>query len=392
MDAAADSETTASQQPAVLITGARAPAALEWARLLSAAGWRVVMADCIPWVLSRGTQAAQKFWTLPSSRFRFSEFANALTRICAAEEIDLVLPTCEEVFYVAACAGSLPTKTKVFAPNFPVLRRLHSKWEFNTLVRHHGLEAPATHLLKSPQDAEPWLAESGRRWFAKPEFSRFASRGGPVTSTEDLAGWNISSRYPWVLQEFAEGSAWCTYSMAVDGKILAHTAYRPIFTAGRGAAVAFRHEDHPRLQSWVEHFARLENLTGQVSFDFVENTTGQLWPLECNPRATSGIHLLGSSLHGQRQDFPSLCAGLRPFSQAGRMLTIPMLLAKKRPGWCSTFWQSRDVVWSWRDPWPGLISQCLSVAAFAVRAAVRQISLNEALTWDIEWNGHWEQS
>lgn len=37
-----------------------------------------------------------------------------------------------------------------------------------------------------------------------------------------------------------------------------------------------------------------ENLSGMFGFDFIEEANGTTYVIECNPRATSGIHLFGN--------------------------------------------------------------------------------------------------
>ena len=54
--------------------------------------------------------------------------------------------------------------------------------------------------------------------------------------------------------------------------------------------------------------------------------------------------------------------------------------------WAAAFARSRDVVFNGRDPLPGLL-QGLSLIPFAAWGLRHHISLIEASTHDIEWNG-----
>lgn len=49
--------------------------------------------------------------------------------------------------------------------------------------------------------------------------------------------------------------------------------------------------EHEEIYEWVRQFVQATGFSGQVGFDFIETEDGQLYAIECNPRATSGIHL-----------------------------------------------------------------------------------------------------
>ena len=52
--------------------------------------------------------------------------------------------------------------------------------------------------------------------------------------------------------------------------------------------------EHAAARAWVETFVAREGYTGQIAFDFIETEAGVMYALECNPRATSGVHLLAA--------------------------------------------------------------------------------------------------
>lgn len=81
-----------------MILGARAPACLEWARAFAGAGWHVTVADSLSWPLARSSRSAHAFLRLPEPRRDVNAWIKALLKAIQAEKIDLVLPTCEEVF------------------------------------------------------------------------------------------------------------------------------------------------------------------------------------------------------------------------------------------------------------------------------------------------------
>ena len=237
----------------VLLTGGRAAAALELARLFRAAGWRVVVAESLPWHPSRWSRAVARSYVIPWPNRDPGGCIDALVRIIRRERIDLLVPTCEEIFYIAKWRDRLDPHCTVFTENIETLRRLHSKWLFVQAARGHGLAVPPTVLLTSPDDAGRALA-SGRDLVLKPVYSRFASRTivRPRT-TADLPT-DVSEHRPWVAQDFVPGRQVCTYSVAHAGRLTVHSAYLAEFTFGLGAAVAHAALDHPASRVWVEAF------------------------------------------------------------------------------------------------------------------------------------------
>ena len=50
--------------------------------------------------------------------------------------------------------------------------------------------------------------------------------------------------------------------------------------------------DKPAIEAWVKRFVGALDITGQVSFDFIESADGTPYAIECNPRTHSAITLL----------------------------------------------------------------------------------------------------
>jgi len=114
----------------ILLTGGRAPATLELARLFHAAGHRVFVAESLPWHLCRGSRAVAKNFRVPPPNQNPTGFINELVSIIKKEQIDWLIPTCEETFYVAMGRDRLQQFCPVFSTDIDQLKTLHSKWEF----------------------------------------------------------------------------------------------------------------------------------------------------------------------------------------------------------------------------------------------------------------------
>ena len=378
----------------ILLTGGRAPAALELARIFHAAGHRVLMAESAPYHLSEPSRAIERNFRVPPPRQQSAAYLDALKRIVIEHEVDLLIPTCEEIFYVSMGRDMLAQHCTVFVEPIERLRPLHNKWMFACRAQEYGLAVPETMLIETLDD----LHDTFARWDAlvlKPAYSRFASQ--TIICPADFASvshLNITPDASWVAQRFIEGQQICTFSIVHNGKIAAHTAYRSEFTAGQGATIVFCHEDHPSALGWVEQFVMRERFTGQIAFDFIEAVDGSVVALECNPRATSGVHLFALTPQFPQAFFDGSTASLTPQSAESYMLIIGMLVFgmpaaiknHRLREWSRALIHSRDVVFNSRDPLPALL-QWRGIAYFIRLGRQHSISPLEASTLDIEWNG-----
>ena len=376
----------------ILLTGGRAPAALELARAFHNAGHTVFMAESLRGHLSQPSNAIAKNFLVPPPRQQPAAFIEALRKIIIENNIDLLIPTCEEAFHVAKGRDGLPCA--VFVDSLKKLNELHNKWHFVINAIGHDLYAPETMYLNNQDDLLHAFAH-WRELVLKPVYSRFAARTLILPSLKyALSTLVVNSRAPWVAQEYIKGRQICTYSICHSGRITAHTAYESTFTAGEGATIAFQHLDHLGTFNWVKTFVAKNQFTGQIAFDFIQSHDGQLYGLECNPRATSGVHLLASHPNFTEAFLNPGTHCITPASDHSSMLATAMLVyglpraIKKKQfiQWIKTFLASSDVILDFKDPLP-FIMQFKSIFAYLSLARKEKITALQASTFDIEWNG-----
>lgn len=371
----------------ILITGARAPVALELARSFAQAGHTVFAAESQWPHLCQKSKAITQSFALPKPRLEPLKFARALEQLVQSERIDLVIPTCEEVFYVANAASLSGHPERYFVSSLSVLRQLHDKWAFIKLAQSLGLQVPQTWLLQTPQDLKKFPKH---KLILKPVFSRFATQTLRPEAGQSLPELPIHRDAPWLAQDFIEGQELCSYSVAKAGKLTAHVVYRPKWRAGFGASIYFELLENPAILGFVQTLVRHLNFTGQIAFDFIENADG-VWALECNPRAVSGVHLLpkeaqvGAFLGKELQ--PSVPGQRANLGLAMWMYGLPAALRRGQVGeWWRDWRSAKDAIWEPTDPRPSW-HQVVCVASSLRQAYRNKVSALEATTLDIEWNG-----
>ncbi|MFK7930814.1 MAG: hypothetical protein AB8H79_21705 [Myxococcota bacterium] len=374
----------------VLVTGGRAPATLDLVRLLHAGGAEVHLAESLPSTITSFSRRVTKTHAIAPPRQQFEAFAEDLQRIVAEEDIDWVFPTCEELFWVAQVAG-LPTRLEPIER----LRRAHHKGQFADWCTELGLDVPPSHTVVDRDGMYAAIEQVGGRKSAvlKPCFSRFATQVVIRPDPEDLAGLRPTEQAPWVVQRYCRGPVLCTWGMAHEGTLTVHTAYQAKYTAGVGSAVHFRAVKHAAAQAWVHDFALMTQWTGPLAFDFVAGRDSVV-ALECNPRLTSGVHLLA--------DGPALLAALTdsdaPMVEAksgasAQIMAAMLLYGGPRAmgegdvfGWLNALSGARDVSVRKGDLRP-MWSQLRSISALSRRARSLKQTLLEASTHDIRWDG-----
>jgi predicted ATP-grasp superfamily ATP-dependent carboligase len=396
----------------ILITGGRAPVALELARLLHHAGHRVYAAESAASHLCRVSSAVERSFRLAPPRQQPQRFLEELETLIVRLRIDLLIPTCEEIFYIARGLDRLREYCRVLSPDLSLLQKLHHKGEFIEVARRLGFKVPHTELITSAEEweaaGEPGNSSAGSK-VLKPAYSRFASRViMPGRFGRDAADersrpvpvLQITPAAPWVAQEFIRGKALCTYSLVHNGRVVAHAAYESRYRTGKiGASVHFTHVDHALAYDWVTRFTGSLCFSGQISFDFIEAQDGTLYPIECNPRATSGIHLFaaGGGLELALAVPDRLVRAKRtvtPHDGSAAMLTLAMLGCGLRgnrsrqdwAAWLDSLRGARDVIWRHDDPRPFLEQVRIVCSAWRLSRQMG-ITMTEALTQDIEWNG-----
>lgn len=376
----------------VIITGARAPVAQDLARAVCVAGGEVHLADSVRAFAARSLRPRFTVHRLPPPRQAFADFRIAMADLIKQTGAEQIIPTCEEVFWLAEAARLDGYAERLFAPPPDILRQLHSKADFPAFAASLGIKVPETQVLSGPVAPMELFASPGELVF-KPEFSRFATHTMIAPQAKELARIRPTLQFRWVAQQRLRGQELCSWAAVHHGRITAFAAYRPRWRQGQAAAYQLEAVSSPALRALTNKIASATEMSGHLSFDAIVTGDGHTMPIECNPRAVSGLHLFDASaalgralLDAQEQPepVPSL---LRHMGPAMAFLGIPAALRKRQLASFLADWKrSRDVI---DREGTGLVSlACLADATgFALNALRAARSPAGVTTADIEWDG-----
>ena len=112
----------------ILLTGGRAPATLELARAFHRAGHTVFMAESLRWHVSQPSKAVARNFLVPAPRRHFGAYIEALKTVIVENKIDLLIPTCDEIFTIGMAREEFPCA--VFAEPIKKLNIVYNKWFF----------------------------------------------------------------------------------------------------------------------------------------------------------------------------------------------------------------------------------------------------------------------
>lgn len=371
---------------AVLVTGGRLPGALDLSRALALDGCRVVVTDSFPLYLCQGSRAVARSYVVPPPSQSSGSYQTAILDIISREKIDLVIPTTEEVLYLAAFHDKICCLCDVYFAAFDLLYRCHHKQHFNDLARSIGLPVPQAALLFPGCQTIKRLRTSDfvlKRCLSRSgDGIEFSSAGSPVDKPID-GTWQIQERIP--------GETLCSFSAAHHGTTLLTIVYSPSVTY-RTIGVVFTAIDEPKIVRWVERFVRETGFHGFISFDFIRDPEGNVFAVECNPRLTSGIHLaplhqIARAILTPGEPQPPSHARKSARITLGVLSALPRLLLMPKSAWKAVreSLRSQDVILQWHDPGPYLY-QIPSFAYALCHSYKEKISLSDCAMNGVEWN------
>ena len=378
--------TTRHTDRTLLLTLGRLPVALELARAFHASGWRVVVAEPHAWHLCRLSKSVDKSIRVTAPVIDPEIYLDELVHVIDQEAVTLVLPVSEESLHAAALKSRVPDSVQVMCMDQTILLSLHDKYLFIQWALQLGLPVPDCDLASRADACAGLLSEPH---VIKPRLScsgvgvRIREAGAALMAAEK------TDRH--VVQKRMAGPACSTFTIATHGKPLVSVCYKSLLESG-SVSVCFEQISIPgSITSFISHAVQASNYTGMISFDFMQDDHDVWRAIECNPRATSGIHFLAADdIHtalmdgvppdpqlpgGRRQEFWSSLQQVEGALFKGRL---------ERRGWANLF-STRDITWRWSDMKPFLLMSFV-VAPHLYKAIKARRPLSEIFMTDVGWH------
>jgi predicted ATP-grasp superfamily ATP-dependent carboligase len=220
----------------------------------------------------------------------------ALLKIVQQEKVDVYVPVCSAggSYYDAKAKSVLSPHCTVMHVDVETLQRLDDKYELATAAEALGLRVPKSYRITNPQQVIDFdFSDAQRPYILKSipydSIRRLDLTKLPCATEAETAAFvkslPISESKPWIMQEYIPGQEYCTHSTIRDGHLQLHCCCK-----SSAFQINYEHVDRPDIENWIRHFAKSLNLTGQVSFDFIQAADdGEIYAIECNPRTHSAI-------------------------------------------------------------------------------------------------------
>lgn len=280
----------------LLVTTARMPFAVDEIRKFGSLGHEVVAADTFrtaPGLHSRGV--AERV-VVPSPSGDTVAFVDTVAEVLATRGVELLVPCFEEVFYLARHRDRLAPLAELFFSDLDTLRRFHDKAAFVSFCDELGVPVPPTITVSDGDQLRRALAEFPQ-YFARAAFSRggveLLTNTGPLAGAVPVEAAHPTPENPWLVQPFTEGTDLCSFSVVHHGRVAAHCTYAHPRTIEHAGGIEFVSVDEPATLAHVRRFVEATDYHGQISFDYLKHPDGTVSMVECNPRPTDGVTLLG---------------------------------------------------------------------------------------------------
>lgn len=360
-------EALSSLPKRVLVTGGRAPSCADFVVQLRDAGVQVWVGDCISYPMTRFIPGVESF-QYPSPVHDPGGFQTKILELIDQHQIERVIPHSEEVFHLSHFASDIQERCDYWAPSLELLHPLHHKLHVTQHLQGLGLKIPRTLELAQFLQQVPASEYLPTDWIVKAKYSRFNQSTLISPSYTQLQALPASE---YIIQERLVGLEVSSYAWFDQGHLLTQVSYQATLRYS-GAAIGMKPIELPQIKSFLKNLGQRDHIHGQLSFDFMYHQ-GVLSLIECNPRATSGVHLLGSK--HPKLLYPAIFLAI---------ISQPSLLLRSHL--YKTVIESHGVLWdklSWRSWWIWIPSW----VGFCLHSLRTRRSLNQSTTEDIQWDG-----
>lgn len=379
----------------VLVTSSRNPFALDIIRKLGSTGHEVYAADTYDEAMGNHSKFAAGHYATASPTLETDQFIKDISQIVEENDIELIIPTFEEAFYLAARRGDLPDSVEVYTGDFNKLARLHDKVSFQKLCEEAGVPIPETVVATSDEQLAEAI-DKFPQYFARAAFSRggvaLLTNTGPLEGQLKPEEVHPTPEQPWIVQPFTDGPMVCTYSTVVDGKVTSMVTYRVPQQWAHSTGIEFVADDSTKTLEYTQKIVDTldPHYTGQLSFDFVDHE-GELVAIECNPRTTNGVLMLDANqvsdaIQGKNEETYMAVPGTERLIKFAVLANVFTPHLKTIPSTLKAIVKGTDTGKGWHDSLAMLWSPATLVHGAKLSRGKHEPIL-ESLAADIVWDG-----
>jgi ATP-grasp domain len=367
------SRMIAADAKTILISGGKMTKALQLARSFDRAGHRVILVESHKYWLTghRFSWAVDRFYTLPKPQAK--EYIDALLEIVQQERVDVYVPVCSPAasYYDAEAKQVLSKYCEVMHFDPELVQKLDDKSEFSAIAASFGLSVPNSYHITHPQQILDFdFSQQTQTYILKSipydSVRRLNLTQLPCNTMQETAAFvqelPISESSPWIMQAFIPGQEYCTHSTVRNGELQLHCCCE-----SSAFQINYEMVNKPEIEAWVRKFVKGLNLTGQVSFDFIQTNDGRLYAIECNPRTHSAITMFYNHPDVAKayleSDFPLIqpLRSSRPtywiYHEIWRLVTQPLQIEQR----LKSIANGKDAIFDWADPLPFLMVHAVQI-------------------------------
>jgi hypothetical protein len=281
----------------VLLTEGSSLTSREVVTCLGPCGYRLEVLDPDLMCLARFSRWVRLVHRCPHAGTDPLGYLRRLAEVVADRAIDVVLPTHEQAWLLAAGQALLPSAVRVAVADFSAFRRVQSKLAFAGLLDELGLPQPRWRPVETGDD----LSDLPFPYWLKTAFS---TAGQGVRQVVDARSRDDALRIllgseagPVMAQQPARGQYGQVQGLFDHGRLVAvHTSVQTGVGMG-GSAAARLGVDHPAPRGHMAALGEALGWQGGITLDYLHED-GRPTFIECNPRtvepgnaAASGVNI-----------------------------------------------------------------------------------------------------
>lgn len=257
-------------------------------------GYKLEVLDADPLCVARFSRWVRRVHRCPPAGADPLSYLRTLARVVVEREIDVVLPTHEQAWLLAAARPLLAPSIRVAVAQVDAFARVQSKIAFAQLLDELGLPQPGWRLVNDASD----LADLPFPYWLKSAFSTAGQgvREALDAHSRDAALDALLDRAPLMAQQPARGRYGQVQGLFDRGRLVAaHTSVQRAAGVG-GSAAARVSVDHAAPREHIAALGEALSWHGGLTLDYLHEDGAPQY-IECNPRTVEPANAAASGVN-----------------------------------------------------------------------------------------------